>query len=275
MFACYIVLYSVGTVAYIYFRGSALMTRAIPPLEWLFIAALALGFLSVFLQTTHGVRYAADGVGLLALQAVAEIADAASNCAVMAALFCLAQGLGAARDSQELPRGWLLNAGAFAAGFLSLFAFDRLGRTMDQRYCYDSDVGAVIVVYRTAAFVYFSVALARTHARAATAAAAASDGGRGWEAGAGRRGALRLVATAWFLGVPGAYCAAQLLPAWAQMRLIIGVSAALHAAALLGFGAALVAAASGDGGAAGLLAGGECGGTWPHVGTGSTPYDEI
>ena len=138
MFAFYIAVYGVGTAAYLYLRRNFLFKRAIPPLEWLFIAGLALGFLSVFLQTTHGVRYAADGVGLVALQAVAEIADAASNCAVMAALFCLAHGLGAARDVQELPRGWILNAGAFAAGFLSLFAFDRLGRTMDQRYCYDS-----------------------------------------------------------------------------------------------------------------------------------------
>ena len=171
MFAFYIAFYCIGTVAYISIRGSSLVKRAIPPLEWLFIVGLGLELISVFLQTVHGVRYAADGVGLLALQAVAEMADAASNCALMAALFCLAHGLGAARDLQELPRGWVLNAGAFTAGFLSLFAMERLGRTMDQRYCYDSDVGAVIVVYRVAALLYFAVTLSRTDARAAAAEA--------------------------------------------------------------------------------------------------------
>jgi hypothetical protein len=55
MFACYIAVYSVGTLAYVYLRGSRLLKHSISPLEWLFIAALALEVLSVFLQTTHGV----------------------------------------------------------------------------------------------------------------------------------------------------------------------------------------------------------------------------
>jgi hypothetical protein len=278
MFACYIAVYSIGTLAYAYLRGSRLLKQVISPLEWLFIAALALEFLSVFLQTTHGVRYAADGVGLLALQGLAEIADAASTCAVMAALLCVAHGLGGARDAQELPRGWVVNAGAFGAGFLSLFAFDRLGRTMDQRYCYDSDVGAVIVVYRVAAFVYFAIALSRTNARAAAAAAAAdAAGGAAWAGAAQRRGWLWWGATGWFLGLPAAYFAAQLLPVWDQMRLVVAAAAALHAAGLAAFAAALAAAPpAADGGAQRLLGGGGPGaGAWPHVGAVATPYDEI
>lgn len=216
MFAAYIVSYIIGCAAYVYLRGDRLLKNAVSALEWLFIVALVLEFLSIFLQTVHGVSYAADGVGLVAVQGLGEMADAASNIAMMAMLVLVAQGLGGVGGLDELPRGWLVNGGVFGAGFLSLFAFDRLGRTMDQRFCYDSDVGAVIVVFRMAAFTFFAVAMARTHARPA-AGEELSSGVRSWGL-SWRRRLFGLGASAWFLGLPAAYVVAQLRPPWEQVR---------------------------------------------------------
>jgi len=258
MFLGWTAMYTVGCCAYAYGQYTLYRTQSLHPVCHILTAGIALELLCVLFQSLHGVQYASDGVGLEAIQGFAEVSDALSNAVIMVLLVLLAKGWttstgGAARPAPDLENGQIASLGAMVLGFFSLYVIELMGRALDQRYCYDSDLGVFGLVLRTWVCVYFVLCISHT---------------RNAEDSPKRREFLSWFGVAgvvWFTALPAAYFAAQFLDTWHQMRLVVSVGVTFHTLGLVG----LVAL------------------TWPRnkseyltlvaedVVSGTTPYDEI
>lgn len=223
MFVGWSLVYTVATVSLASFllRSAA---AELHPFMVLVTAALLLECFGIYLQTWHGWVYASNGEGLVIAQALGEVMDAASNVVMMVLLFLLARGWTVTSASglrAHFSRDWVISMAFFSAGFLSLFILERMGRAIDSRYCYDSDIGLLALVIRNAGFIYFCLALSRTLRREE------SEPRRGFLLGFGAAAGI------WFLGLPVAYTASQFVNAWDQMKLVVAAGIAIHTSGLL------------------------------------------
>eukprot|EP00286_Rhodomonas_abbreviata_P021585 CAMPEP_0181297468 /NCGR_PEP_ID=MMETSP1101-20121128/5253_1 /TAXON_ID=46948 /ORGANISM="Rhodomonas abbreviata, Strain Caron Lab Isolate" /LENGTH=427 /DNA_ID=CAMNT_0023402401 /DNA_START=305 /DNA_END=1588 /DNA_ORIENTATION=+ len=253
------VLYTAGIAVYGYMHFLLHRSSTMHPLLWVLWAAILLQYVSLLLQATHGFQYAGDGEGLKALQGLGEVCDASSNVMIMVLLLLMAKGMAVTTAGAQAliapAKQWLAGIGLFMSGFFSLFTLERVGRALDTRYCYDTDVGVMTLVLRTCVFIYFLITLNRTIRLEETEK---------------RRTFLKyfgIGASAWFMALPLAYCISQFLEFWDQMKFVITIGILIHTAGLFLLG--------------GLM--------WPQMGneyvtvapadtdmmTSNTPYDEI
>lgn len=253
------VVYTAGIITYGFMQFQVHRSSdKMHPLLWLLWTGILLQYTALLLQSTHGFQYAEDGEGLKALQGIGEIVDASSNVIIMVLLLLMAKGMAVttagAQEDLSPAKQWLTGVMLFMSGYFSLFALERMGRAMDERYCYDSDIGVMTLVLRTSVYIYFLIALSRTIRL---------------EEQEKRKQFLKyfgLGGSAWFMALPAAYIVSQFLDTWDQMRFVITIGTTVHTAGLC-----LLAA---------LM--------WPQLGneyvtvaavdldaTTNTPYDEI
>mmetsp|Transcript_13517 Transcript_13517/g.21123 ORF Transcript_13517/g.21123 Transcript_13517/m.21123 type:complete len:293 (-) Transcript_13517:95-973(-) len=223
VFIALAVAYTLALPLYVYMRikMQSGVEAQHPPLL-LLDAAVALHYVGILLQAFHGYQYASDGEGLKALQGLAEVLEAGSNIIIMVMLIVMARGwaITSSNGPAVFSKEWMTGAGLFMCGFFSLFVIERVGRAIDERYCYDTDIGIFSLVLRTSVYIYFFISLVRSIRMEV------QDKRRQFLAWFG------VAASAWFLALPSAYCISQFLNPWDEMRFVISIGTVVHAIGL-------------------------------------------
>mmetsp|Transcript_49886 Transcript_49886/g.118757 ORF Transcript_49886/g.118757 Transcript_49886/m.118757 type:complete len:232 (+) Transcript_49886:3-698(+) len=188
-------------------------------------------YLSVLLQAMHGIQYATDGIGLKALQGIGEVSDAASNIIIMGLLVAMAKGWSTTTAGVEgdvrLSKEWISSASLFLLGFFSMSVLERVGRAMDERYCYDSDLGVLFLVLRMSVYIYFKQALVSSLRLEEVPRRKEFL----WYFG--------IAGSVWFVALPVAYLLSQFFNPWDQMKMVLGIGTCIHTAGLMLLGALL------------------------------------
>ncbi|KAJ1486762.1 intimal thickness related receptor [Baffinella frigidus] len=192
-------------------------------------------YLSVLLQAMHGIQYATDamhgiqyatdGIGLKALQGIGEVSDAASNIIIMGLLVAMAKGWSTTTAGVEgdvrLSKEWISSASLFLLGFFSMSVLERVGRAMDERYCYDSDLGVLFLVLRMSVYIYFKQALVSSLRLEEVPRRKEFL----WYFG--------IAGSVWFVALPVAYLLSQFFNPWDQMKMVLGIGTCIHTAGLM------------------------------------------